>query len=76
MIQHHKWSLTELENMMPFERQVYVMLLKQWIEEENKRIEELKKQLEKSQKEINNKFPVIKELNKSFDIIFPTKILL
>ena len=27
-------------------------------------------------KEINNKFPVIKELNKSFDIKFPTKILL
>ena len=26
-------------------------------------------------KEINNKFPVIKELNKSFDIKFPTKIL-
>ena len=27
-------------------------------------------------KEINNKFPVIKELKKSFDIKFPTKILL
>jgi hypothetical protein len=27
-------------------------------------------------KEINNKFPAIKELNKSFDIKFPTKILL
>ncbi len=27
-------------------------------------------------KEINNKFPVIKELNKSFDIKFPTRILL
>ena len=27
-------------------------------------------------KEINNKFPVTKELNKSFDIKFPTKILL
>ena len=38
MIQHHKWSLTELENMMPFERQVYVMLLQNWIKEENQRI--------------------------------------
>ena len=27
-------------------------------------------------KEINNKFPVIKELNKFFDNKFPTKILL
>ena len=40
MIQHHKWSLTELENMMPFERQVYILLLQQWIKEENDRIAE------------------------------------
>ena len=39
MIQHHKWSLTELENMLPFERQVYVMLLQNWIKEENDRIQ-------------------------------------
>ena len=35
MIQHHKYSLTEIENMMPWERDVYVALLKQHIEEEN-----------------------------------------
>ena len=35
MIQHHKYSLTEIENMMPWERDVYVDLLKQYIEEEN-----------------------------------------
>ena len=40
MIQHHKWSLTELENMLPFERQVYVMLLQNWIKEENDKVEE------------------------------------
>ena len=40
MIQHHKWSLTELENMVPFERSVYVMLLEQWIREENEKIAE------------------------------------
>ena len=34
MIQYHKWSLTEIENMMPFERDVYVILLKQHLEEE------------------------------------------
>jgi len=45
MIQHHKWSLTELENMMPFERQVYVMLLQQWIEEENKRVKQQNAQM-------------------------------
>ena len=40
MIQHHKWSLTELENMLPYERQIYVMLLQQWIKEENDRVRE------------------------------------
>ena len=38
MIQHHKWSLTELGEMMPFERQIYVLLLQTWIKEENDRI--------------------------------------
>jgi len=38
MIQHHKWSLSDIENMVPFERQVYVLLLQQWLKEENKRI--------------------------------------
>ena len=40
MIQHHKWSLTELDNMIPFERQIYVMLLETWIKEENDRVKE------------------------------------
>jgi hypothetical protein len=35
MMQHHKYSLTELENMMPWEREVYVSLLQQHVEEEN-----------------------------------------
>ena len=35
LMQHHKYSLTELENMMPWEREVYVTLLSQYIEEEN-----------------------------------------
>jgi hypothetical protein len=38
MMQHHKYSLTELENMMPWEREIYVNLLLQHIEEENERI--------------------------------------
>jgi hypothetical protein len=35
MMQHHKYSLTELENMMPWEREVYVSLFQQHVEEEN-----------------------------------------
>ena len=36
-MQHHKYSLTEIENMMPWEREVYVTLLTEYIEEENER---------------------------------------
>ena len=35
LMQHHKYSLTELENMMPWEREIYLALLQQYIEEEN-----------------------------------------
>ena len=38
LVQHHKYNLTELENMMPWERQVYVQLLIQHLEEENERL--------------------------------------
>jgi len=38
-MQHHKYSLTELENMIPFERQIYLGLLEQYIRDENDRIE-------------------------------------
>ena len=39
LIQHHKYSLTELENMMPWEREIYLGLLEKFIKEENERIE-------------------------------------
>jgi len=34
LMQHHKYSLSEVENMMPWERDIYVELLKQHIEEQ------------------------------------------
>ena len=37
LMQHHKYSLTELENMIPWEREIYLSLLSQFIEEENLR---------------------------------------
>ena len=40
MMQHHKYSLTEIENMIPWERDIYVSLLSQWLEEEKQRVEE------------------------------------
>jgi hypothetical protein len=39
-MQHHKYSLTEIENMMPWERDVYVGLLVEWIKDEEERNKE------------------------------------
>ena len=40
MKQHHNWSVDEIENMIPWEREVYVALLKTFIEEENEKLKE------------------------------------
>ena len=39
MMQHHKYSFTELENMLPWERQIYVDLLIKYLKEEKERLE-------------------------------------
>jgi hypothetical protein len=36
-MQHHKYSLTEIENMIPWERDIYITLLINYIKEENER---------------------------------------
>ena len=38
MMQHHGYSLNELENMIPWEREIYTNMLRQHIEEENERL--------------------------------------
>ena len=43
-MQHHKYSLTELENMLPFEREIYIQLLIQHIKEENDRLRDQQNQ--------------------------------
>ena len=40
LMQHHKYSLEEIEDMMPWEREIYVGLLMKFIEEENERVKE------------------------------------
>ena len=40
LMQHHKYSLSELENMMPWERDIYVDMVVQHIKEENDKIKE------------------------------------
>lgn len=43
LMQHHKYSLTELENMMPWERDVYVNMLIQHLEQENEKIKQMQR---------------------------------
>ena len=38
LLTHHNYNLSDIENMMPWEREIYVTLLTQWIKEENERI--------------------------------------
>ena len=38
-MQHHKYSLAELEDMIPFEREIYIQMLVKHLEEEQKRLE-------------------------------------
>ena len=37
MMTHHDYSLAEIENLMPWEREVYLTLLTQYVEEENEK---------------------------------------
>ena len=40
LMKQHKYSLSELENMIPWEREVYMGLLIEWLKEEEKRLRE------------------------------------
>ena len=40
LIQYHKYSLTEIENMMPWERDIYVALLQQHLEDEEQKMKQ------------------------------------
>ena len=47
LMQYHKYSLTEIENMMPWERDIYVGLLQAHLEEE---------ELKRKQEQANAKY--------------------
>ena len=42
-MQHHKYSLTELEHMLPWEREIYIDMLIQHIKDENQKLKERQK---------------------------------
>jgi hypothetical protein len=41
-MQYHKYSLTEIEDMIPFEREIYVAMLVEFLQEEKQRLERSK----------------------------------
>lgn len=57
LIQHHKYSLTELENMVRWERDVYINLLAKFIKEE-------KDKIAMKQAEVNSKNRAVKPIRK------------
>lgn len=52
LIHHHKWSLTEVEGMMPWEKAIYVDLLNTWIKDQ----EDAAKQAENEHKNMLAQF--------------------
>lgn len=40
-MQDHHWAWSDIQDMVPFERDIYIILLRQWVEKKN---EEIKKQ--------------------------------
>jgi len=39
LVQHHKYTLSDIENMIPWERDIYVNMLAKWLKDERERIE-------------------------------------
>lgn len=49
-MQYHKYSLTELEAMMPWERQTYIAMVAKHVQEENERIKMQNEQMAAAKK--------------------------
>ena len=53
MMTHWKYSLTELDNMIPWEREIYVSLLSEHIKEETERLKRERRNREDDQSSKN-----------------------
>lgn len=45
LMQHHKWSLDHMEQMMPWERYIYIELLHAWLKAEEEKNRDLQNEL-------------------------------
>jgi len=48
----YKYTLTELENMMPWERDMYIAMVNNWVREETDRVNKTKMQSEETMKRL------------------------
>ena len=42
ILQHHNWSLSDIEDMIPWEKQTYIKMLQNYIEKRNLEYEQAK----------------------------------
>ena len=49
-MQHHKYSLSELEGMIPWERTIYVNMLSAFVKEENDKMEQEKSRIKNNKR--------------------------
>jgi len=40
LIHHHKWQIEYIENLMPWEKDIYITMLVQFLKEEEERLKE------------------------------------
>jgi len=48
----YKYTLTELENMMPWERDMYIAMVNNWVKEETERVNKAKVESQEQMKRI------------------------
>jgi len=54
-MQHHKWSLSEMDNLMPWERYIYIGLLQNFLIEEEQKAKERENELRNRRNHANRK---------------------
>ena len=55
MVHQYKYTLSELENMMPWERDLYINMLNVWVKEEEDRITNQRMMQEQNQRNMLSK---------------------
>jgi len=45
LVQHHKYSIAEIENLIPYERDIYVSMLQEYLKREKEKHEAMKQKM-------------------------------